>query len=252
MGRAEIPASIWARNLAATIVGLLFVAAAVRTLDTHRGGSGRWSWFMAVGVVVLGGTLLFPGTEGIHRWLPLGPLRIHAGAVLLPPILVMLDRLAPRASAATVVSILLILLMQPDAAQAASFGAGVLILLATALKRSSIGVVGLCAILVAATLLRNDPLQPIPHVEGIVGMAAAQSPGWAAASLASLAILPVAYLLIPSRRVGAALAVYTTGTLVGAWLGHYPVPVLGYGVSPILGIYLAVAVLIPVTSWRPE
>jgi len=38
-----------------------------------------------------------------------------------------------------------------------------------------------------------------------------------------------------------ALALHTTGTLAAAWLGDHPVPILGYGVSPILGYYLAAA-----------
>lgn len=94
--------------------------------------------------------------------------------------------------------------------------------------------------LAAACLLRPDPLEPVPHVEGIVGMAMARGPMLAVAALVSLAVLPFAQALLLERPVGLVLATYTAGLLMAAWLGHHPVPVLGYGVSPILGYYGAV------------
>ncbi len=74
-------------------------------------------------------------------------------------------------------------------------------------------------------------------------MAASQGAALGAASLLALALLPISFLLNTKHQAGTALAVYTTGTIVAAWPGNYPVPVLGYGVSPILGYYLAVVAL---------
>lgn len=45
---------------------------------------------------------------------------------------------------------------------------------------------------------------------------------------------------LSSRRAWFGLAAYMTGVLVVAWLGDYPVRVLGYGMLPILDHYVAV------------
>lgn len=236
-----LPPGIWALNLAAAAVGLsIAVLALVWGGRVIRSGGGlRWS-VLLVGVALLGATLTAPGTEGVHRWLPLGPVQIHAGAVLLPPLLVALLESPWISAVAGAFVVLVVLLLQPDAAQAASFGAAWLCLVAFRREKGAIAVMIASVVLAAASLVRADPLSPVPHVEGIVGLAAAQGPALAVAALASLAALPLAQAMLLERRVGLVLATYTAGLLVAAWLGDHPVPVLGYGVSPILGYYGAV------------
>ncbi len=63
-------------------------------------------------------------------------------------------------------------------------------------------------------------------------------------SLLSLVSLPLALVLFLERRFGIVLALYTVGTLIAAWLGNYPVPILGYGVSPVLGYYGAIVMCV--------
>lgn len=82
-------------------------------------------------------------------------------------------------------------------------------------------------------------------------MAAAQGLLLTVAAVASLAVLPLALAWFLDRHVGLVLATYTTVTLIAAWLGHHPVPVLGHGVSPILGYYGAVAVALLLGRSRP-
>jgi hypothetical protein len=105
------------------------------------------------------------------------------------------------------------------------------------------------AALVAAAWLRPDPLQPVPEVEDIIELAAAQSPflaGLALAVLAAVALAPAfaAQRSSPDlRAAGAAL-----GGLFALWaatpfLGHFPVPWIGVGPSPVLGAWLALGLL---------
>jgi hypothetical protein len=175
--------------------------------------------------------------------LGLGPLEVHVGAVLLPSLLVFLTYLAWAPTVAVAALTLTVLLLQPDAAQAASFAAGWGVWAGMRRGRAAAAPIAAAVILAGATWLRHDPLEPVAYVEGIVGVAAGQGAILGAASLFALALLPVPFLLNPKHQVGKALAVYMAGTLVAAWLGNYPVPVLGYGVSPILGYYLAVVAL---------
>jgi hypothetical protein len=247
MSDAGLQATIWLWNVAAVFAGILSVLGAgvwrrrgVPSADPRR-------WVLPLMLALLAATLLAPGVEGVRRWLPIGPLQLHAGAVLLPPILVVLAEVSWATSVAVAILTLVVLLLQPDAAQAASFAAGWIVLVAAMRGgRATVGIIVVAA-LAAASLLRPDPLRPVPHVEGIVGLAAAQGFLWAATGVVSLMVVPL-FLALTGRRAGMALAAYMGATLLAAWFGNYPVPILGYGVSPILGYYSALAALALVPS----
>ena len=247
-----VPAGIWLLNVAAAAVGLSFAAGALvwPGLATPSRGSLRWA--VLVGVVLLGTSLPAHGTEGVHRWIPIGPVQIHAGALLLPPLLVALLETSWIMSVVGAFAVFVVLLLQPDAAQAASFCAAWIGIVAVRREKRARAVILVSILLAAACMLRPDPLEPVSHVEGIVGMAAAQALILAAAALVSLAVLPLALALFLERRVGIVLAIYTVVLLIAAWLGNHPVPVVGYGVSPILGYYGAVTMAALLSRSRQE
>lgn len=235
-----VPVGIWLSNVAAAAVGLSFAAWALLVPGVATRCRVALRWAVLLAVVLLGASLLAAGTEGVHRWLPIGPVQIHAGALLLPPLLVALFEIPWVMSVVAAFAVQAVLLLQPDAAQAVSFCAA-WIGIAVARRETRAGeVIVLSILLGAACLLRSDPLEPVPYVEGIVGMAAAQASALAAVAVVSLAVLPLAVALSLEGRHGVVLAVYIVGLLIAAWLGNHPVPVLGYGVSPILGYYCAV------------
>lgn len=246
MRMSDVPAALWGQNLAAWAVGMLLCLGLWRT----RSSPGQWRWFDFAAVLTLAAlaaTLLAPGVEGIHRWVPLGPVRLHAAAVLLPPLLVAMQGLSQSRgwwiSTGVAVGVALVLLLQPDAAQATAFAAGCLVLLLPPAGRDPLRLAGMLLLPVLAGLawLRKDPLAPVPHVEGIVGLAAGLGAGWAVAAAVSLLVLPLPFFhagLGAGKHAGLALGTYVAITLVAAFLGNFPVPVMGYGVSPIIG-YLA-------------
>jgi len=241
MRAGGIPGEIWLLQPAAAVGGISMAAVALPWSQPAARGGKLLPWVLFAGLLLLGTTLLTPGTEGVHRWLFLGPVRIHFGALFLPPVLVALVSTSWVVSVIVALTALVLLLFQPDAAQAASFCAG-WIVVTTARREQRVTAVMIASVVIAAACLaRPDPLEPVPYVEGIVGMAAAQGPALGGASVASLVVLPLAFAAFLRRPIGIALAFYTAGTLIAAWLGNYPVPVLGYGVSPILGYYGAVA-----------
>jgi len=103
-------------------------------------------------------------------------------------------------------------------------------------------------VLAAASILsfvRPDALRPVAHVEEIVGIVTAKGPGWAVIATIALLLLPVPFFASWHRhRRSAALAmgVYVAMTLLAPAWGTFPVPVMGYGASPILGYFVALAV----------
>jgi hypothetical protein len=62
----------------------------------------------------------------------------------------------------------------------------------------------------------------------------------------SLLVLPLPFFLAgrgAGKHAGLALAVYITITLLAPFVGSFPVPVMGYGVSPILGYLVGLGIL---------
>jgi cell division protein FtsW (lipid II flippase) len=213
----------------------------------------------AVAVSLILATFAEAGLMGVHRWVKLGPSRIHASAICLPILIVAMGMLAFSAPklAGTLASLLgvgvmVLLAWQPDAAQATAFAGGLLVLLLF-FRRRLVWTVWAAAAGTAVCAVwawkRPDPLLAIPHVEGIVGLAADSGALWWLAAVAALAILPLPFLLARSEDGTApptslALGVYVCLTLIAPWFGNFPVPLLGYGVSPMIGYFVALSWLL--------
>jgi hypothetical protein len=246
MRMSDVPPSLWVQNVAAWAAGTVLCVVLARL----RTSAARPSWADAAAVLTLAAlaaSLLAPGVDGVHRWLPLGPVRLHAAAVLLPVLIVALDGLLRTRgwwpSALVGAAAMLALYVQPDAAQATAFGAAAVLLLAVKAEGRAARLACLAAVAVLAVLTwtRRDPLAPVPYVEEIVGLAASLGTVWAVAAVASLLLLPLPFFVAgrgAARPVGIALGAYVAITAAAPFFGSFPVPVLGYGMSPILG-YLA-------------
>ncbi|WP_325310289.1 hypothetical protein [Longimicrobium sp.] len=251
MRASGVPAMAWGQNLAACAIGILLCFALARPRSSRRGEAG----LVAAGMLALGflaATWLDPGMQDIHRWLRLGPVRVHAGALVLPVVLCTLAGLerAGRRHVATLLAIAtaLLLALQPDAAQATAFAAGAVVLLLPRNRAEKHAWLRIVPLLVLAGLswLRKDPLAPVPHVEGIVGLAMEQGTGWGAAAVASLLLLPVPFFAARGRgdgRMALAIGTYVAVTILAPAFAHFPVPVLGQGASPIIGYFVAIGLL---------
>jgi cell division protein FtsW (lipid II flippase) len=98
-----------------------------------RGADGGLAVAGVLALGFLAATWLDPGVQDVHRWVMLGPVRVHAGALVLPLVLATLAGLerAGRTGASTLLSVAtaLVIVLQPDAAQATAFVAGAVVLL---------------------------------------------------------------------------------------------------------------------------
>lgn len=248
---------VFAINAVAATLGLMLAA-----WWSHRSSrvQVRPSWAAgAVALLLLAATLLFPGLEGVKRWLVVGPLRLNASTAVTPWLLLSVGVFLARARPVLALSVATVTqalhFAQPDAGQAIAFSAGTIALfvatrsVAIGWRLAGVMVTCLGAIL---TWLRPDPLGAVPHVERILHLASAQGLPWLLAAL-----LAVGCLLIPlvhgsvwlhrarseSAPVATALAVYFVATFAVTELGNFPVPVLGAGAGPVLGWYSALAIL---------
>jgi hypothetical protein len=252
MRASDVPATAWGQNLVACAVGIVLCLALARPRSSPRRGEAALLAFGVVALACLAATWLDPGMEDVHRWLRLGPVRVHVGALVLPGVLAALAGLerAGRRHVSTLLALAtaLLLALQPDAAQATAFAAGAVVLLLPRKGADGQAWIRLVPLVALAGLswLRKDPLAPVPHVEGIVGLAMELGTGWGALAVASLLLLPVPFFTARGQgdaRAALALGAYVVVTILAPVVAHFPVPVLGQGASPIIGYFVAVGLL---------
>ena len=106
--------------------------------------------------------------------------------------------------------------------------------------------VGLCVLAWA----RPDPLPLVPHVEGILALAAKAHWALEAAGVASLILLPIPFLAVLGARElhsewdsALALFIYIASTVIVPFIRCQPFPLLGWGASPVIGYALAIVSL---------
>jgi cell division protein FtsW (lipid II flippase) len=203
--------------------------------------------------VGLAASFLGPAQEGVHRWLKLGPLHINVAMLLLPAAVVALAVLGRNRRWPWGVAFiaLALLLLQPDASQATALGACLGLLAAFAAGPGAVrgALVVAAGVLAGLSWLRPDPLGPVAEVEEVIGLAYAVSPlaaGLALISLAAVAAAPgfAARSAPPVQRLaGWALSLCFLLWMTMPLLGVFPVPLVGIGMSPILGAWLGVGLL---------
>jgi hypothetical protein len=193
----------------------------------------------AVVVLLFGVALAGFALEDVRRWVRLGPFTVHAGFVLIPILLGASSRLGVWLPAVVLLAGGAIWL-QPDAGIAAGFAAAVAGLAIARPGVATLASAGLAVALAVATWLQPDPLAPAAFVEHVVEQAWLWSPvhGVAASVLLVLVCAPflvLGWLRLEMRAGLWALGGFWAGVSVASLLGHFPTPLIGAGVGPIVG-----------------
>jgi hypothetical protein len=251
MRQHGVPSSRWGLNL---FGGVLSAAICAPFLARSRTAMSKTAANISAALAAgaLAATFAMAGSMGVHRWIQVGPLTVYAGAVCLPVLigaLGVLDAFGGKLRWAPLflaISVAILLLLQPDAAQATAFaGAAFTLLIANDRRAHAAWAAALViAVFPAWTWTRFDPLPPVPYVEGIIGLARQSGPAWLVASLAALALLPLPFFVSPlscHSAVARALGVYLCICILAPLFGHFPVPVVGFGLSLIVGYFIALA-----------
>lgn len=225
---------------------LLFVAVALAVPDTRP---GRW-WSALVpyagAALLLATVAIGPGVDGVHRWIAIGPVRLHAGVIVLPAMLAVLSAGRTGTVPAAAAILALIFWLQPDSASAMALVGGIAgLVMSQRSDRPAWLALGIATAGLAATLMRPDPLEPVAFVETALGDAWRALPLLGATMAMSLAaaILLAPWLVerrpLAQPRASWAVSGCLAGYAASALILDHPQPLIGYGASPILGMALA-------------
>jgi hypothetical protein len=184
------------------------------------------------------------GYQYVHRWVSIGTFKVNIGLIVSPVILIQIHKMENRIMA-LLVSLLsvLVFLFQPDASLVTAFSAAAVILLFR--KNSSNttkGLIFIAAIGAAVFAWYNlDSLPAVSYVEGIVSLALEISGVFGICSVLSLVLLPLPFFVLAckeNRTMAYSLGLYFSLILLVTLFGNFPVMVMGYGISPIIGYFI--------------
>ena len=185
--------------------------------------------------------------DDVRRWLPLGPLRLHAGMLLLPAFMVVIQRIDQRFAFAATVAVALTISVQPDLASALALSLSAVIVALSHRSNWSFAAAVISIAVLLVSIFNMVQLPPVAFVEMVIPSASSIHPVLAIAlivSLFSAIIWPIRLLQISDqtrRTERLAFVASIAGFAIASLTGSYPVPFLGYGASPIIGYGLGVA-----------
>lgn len=236
-----------ARYMATNAGALALAAAAIALAPRRLGRTGRWVLIAAALAACFAPLLTGPAIAGVARWLPLGPVSLHAGMVAVPVLAVLVAEEDTNAPALLSLA-LLAALLQPDMATGAALmlaGVG----LCDARRDWRYGVFAIVAFVASLVAAMSGELPAQPFVEHVIALLARSHPFAALGLLATL--LASFCLMVGAVPGGAASRKALAGCLVGfsfaGLVSNYPSALIGYGAAPILGFGLALA-LLPTTG----
>lgn len=245
----DIPKSIWLQNIIVTILFTLLSFLMFKKKKINRNTKGTLYLPIVTIMILLLLTFLDSGIEGVHRWLTLGPISINISNVFLPLLLILFSTLLSKnqwwQSYIIVLTTSLLLVLQPDASTVTAFVISTLVLFIWSTNQYSIRFAMLLIPLTFAIIswIFIDNLAPVPYVEDILFMAKDLGFLWFIIALISLIILILPFLFFPPKKqkiISISLGIYFLTLLITTFFGHFPVILMGYGISPIIGYFISI------------
>lgn len=243
----KVPMFIWIQNVVFfTIAGSLscFLITYKRNIRLLK----PTSFIVIISILLLVLTFISRSTGGVHRWLAIGGLQVNVSMIVLPALLLMIWKLSLKSlgfTVAVVLSVSMILFFQPDASQLTSFGIPAIVLLINRGVRKFVSLLLIIILfgLITTSWIFRDDLSSIAYVEGMIGLVARMGLIWCILGILSLILLPIPFVLFPPKTFvlpSICIGMYFIILLISTFFGNFPVPLMGYGVSPIVGFLIAI------------
>jgi len=189
----------------------------------------------------------FQGLEGVHRWLTFGPINIYIASIVCPLLIIHLWKLTLKNREYYVFGLtfisLIILLFHPDASQLTAFACAAFIILWKKMNKRMIKLLCITytVVLVTASWIFPDELAPVPYVEDIIFLVADLGNVWFIMGILSLLLLLIPFFFYGKKSiVSLSLGVYFLIMMIVTFIGNFPMPIMGYGISPIIGYIISI------------
>ena len=242
MIRDDVSCVIWIQNvvfiLLATI--LCFFVLKLRMKFNYK-------IIVFVSSLLLGLTFIGPNIDGVHRWIRIPFFTFNIATIVIPITIVAFYRLIEEKQyVVSLMGIIVIgsfLFLQPDASQLLAFSLPMIVLVLKS-KISKVITTSFSIILLFLILkswIALDSLQPVNYTEGILTMVYETSIVLYIIGIASLLWIPICFLVLcqkQSRNICVGITTYYWIMIFATFAGNFPVPFMGYGLSPILGFYI--------------
>jgi cell division protein FtsW (lipid II flippase) len=244
----DIPVDVFYPNLIGVAIGIPLVLLMAPRWSDRRPALVMQLTFVSLLLLLV--CFLFPGPSEVHRWIMLGPVTLNISMIVLPLILYCLHQLLHTkkllhgfilyAAAATILG------FQPDAGQATAFGLSALVLFFYNKMdgKLRVGAIFIAMVTIFLAWNRVDLLEPVEYVEDIFYLMSALGPMGLAGMVIISLLLFIPFIVMSFRRIetvrvlSISFIVYLSSSLVITEFGHYPVPVMGAGISSVLGWFL--------------
>lgn len=237
-----VPSSAYLQNLVifllCWVISCFVIYKKIKPLNTGL------IWIIALFIIMYALTFIDSGVGGVHRWVLLGPIRLYVSSIFSPMLLVILWKLLEekRNLIAVIGTILvsMILIFQPDASQITALGIPLMVMIYSRMNTRYLSIAtitGLAAMIIMSWIYL-DELPPVEYVEGIFSIVVSMGTIWMIMGVVSLLILPLPFLILPKpgyHLLSRCIGLYFLLILIAPVFGNFPVPVMGYGVSPIIG-----------------
>ena len=244
----NVPISIYMQNILCLIIlGLISYIAIWKDCKFNKNTP---IIFTIISVILLLLTFINPGIEGVHRWVSIGPISLYASSIVLPIIIINLWKIVDKKnnnlciSLISVIGISIILALQPDASMITAFAIPMIILFWN--NSNNIFRIFIIVFLSGLTIFSwifLDGIAPVSYVEGIIELVKNMGMIWFVFGIATLVILPLPFILFPVKEyklLSLCIGIYFYIILVSTIFGNFPVPLMGYGVSPIIGYFISI------------
>lgn len=230
----QISKSIWMTNLGIYLVCLLLsiFLPKIKRINPNL--------ILGISILLLLLTFTSEGISEVHRWIKIGRININVGLILSPLILIQLSRISNQyLFIFSTILVSLIFLFQPDASQVTAFSLAASLLLDGKIYNKAVRFILL--LFIAFSWYNLDDLQPVNYVESIVMMTKEVSLILMIFAIIALILIPLPFFMeyhAKKNQVAYALGVYFLITILSAFFGNFPVIIMGYGISSIIGYFL--------------
>lgn len=243
-----IPTDVFFPNAVATILGIPLVYVLAPRWSDRRPNLVLQLSFISILLLLL--CFFFPGPSEVHRWIVLGSININVSMIVLPIVLFCLHQLLHEKKilhgVVLFAAVATILGFQPDAGQASAFAIAALVIFFRNKMNSKIRAAAVLISIVTVGLAWNrvDLLEPVEYVEDIFYLMASLGPVGFIGMIGISLLLFVPFVFMSLKRIetvrtlSITFIVYLSTALVITEFGHYPVPVMGAGASPVVGWFL--------------